>query len=129
MTALIISIATALAEAYLSKRLGGVRVKLDASKMLATFGDRRAGKKASKLIDAEARIRAQLARIRPAPQVGALARNERGELGEILEVITDPIDGSKLFVGMQLGDPAGKTAGGPWRGNEVEVVAHILTLK
>ena len=124
MTALIIQIATSLAEAYLSKRLNGVRVRLDASKLLAEFGDRKAGSRVGRLMDDERRLADRLKKIRPKPNGGAFAFNERGQLGMITG--RDKETGEWLVI--QLGEPAGKNPGGPWKSLDPSVVGHRLGL-
>ena len=131
MTSLVLTIATALAEAYLSKRLGGVNVKLDSTRLVDIMGDRRAEKKFERLTAKEKRLRELLSRIRPAPQRGALAKDSLGRLGLITSetpVLVEYPGGEKAraWVGIQLGPT--KAPGGPWSSRAPTVVAHVETL-
>lgn len=126
MKILILQIATALAERYLSRRLNGVRVKIDVSKLLAEFGDQKAGRRVGRLTDAERRIVEQLKRIRPTPNEGAFAYDEKGRLGMITRKADFSGDG---WHGIQLGDPGGKTPGGPWHSLDPLVVGHRAALR
>lgn len=129
MNAFLISLALSIAEAYLSKRLGGLRVKIDRRFAEALFD-----KRTARLTAKEQRIKDLLAKIRPAPQKGALARNTHGDLGLITSTTKVPTaypGGRQVmaWVGIQLGDPDGKAPGGPWSSTNPTVVGHVRELQ